>query len=88
MSLHPILALDSVLNEYADYLRTEFRAKDPSLKQALERELEASLGYLDTCDVCEPDRLLSTCKACNHHDCSHEDVPHLVAGFRANRIQG
>ncbi len=56
--------------------------------QALERELEASLGYLDTCDVCEPDRLLSTCKACNHHDCSHEDVPHLVAGFRANRIQG
>ncbi|CAN5566238.1 hypothetical protein BH09MYX1_BH09MYX1_59290 [soil metagenome] len=53
--------------------------------QALARDLESSLGYLDTCDVCEPDRLLSTCKACDHHDCSH-DVPDLIAGFRANRI--
>ncbi len=52
--------------------------------QTLERDLESSLQYLDTCDVCEPDRLLSTCRACDHHDCSH-DVPDLVAGFRANR---
>ena len=52
--------------------------------QVLERDLESSLQYLDTCDVCEPDRLLSTCRACDHHDCSH-DVPDLVAGFRANR---
>jgi DNA-binding transcriptional MerR regulator len=52
--------------------------------QTLEHELEASLTYLDTCDVCEPDRLLSACRACNHHDCTH-DVPDLVAGFRANR---
>ena len=36
------------------------------------------------CDVCEPDRLLSACRACNHNDCTH-DVPTLVAGFRANR---
>jgi len=27
MALHPILALDHVIEEYRDYLRTEFRAK-------------------------------------------------------------
>lgn len=43
MSLHPILALDHVLEEYSSYLRTEFRAKDPELKRALERELDRPL---------------------------------------------
>lgn len=43
MALHPILALDHVLDEYRDYLRTEFRAKDPALKAALERELDQPL---------------------------------------------
>lgn len=53
--------------------------------QKLEHELQASLEYLDTCgDSCEPDRLLSTCTACNHHDCEHEEVPELVRGFHAN----
>ena len=41
MALHPIKALDHVIDEYADYLRTEFRAKDPKLREALERELDA-----------------------------------------------
>ena len=50
--------------------------------QALKRELEASLVYLDTCEVCDPDRMLSACKACDLHDCSCH-VPDLVAGFRA-----
>jgi DNA-binding transcriptional MerR regulator len=50
---------------------------------ALERELEASLEYLDTCDVCDPDRLLSACQACDLHSCD-DHVPELVAGFRAN----
>mgnify|MGYP001571156482 CR=1 FL=1 len=31
MPLHPIRALEHVLDEYRDYLRTEFRAKDPAL---------------------------------------------------------
>ena len=35
MALHPIKALDHVIDEYADYLRTEFRAKDPKLREAL-----------------------------------------------------
>ena len=51
----------------------------------LEGELERSLDYLDTCDVCEPDRLLSTCKACNHHPCDDSVVPELISGFRVQR---
>ena len=34
--LHPIKALDHVVSEYRDYLVTEFRAKDPALRAALE----------------------------------------------------
>lgn len=45
MSLHPIKALDHVLEEYRDYLRTEFRAKDANLRAALDRELDAP-GFL------------------------------------------
>jgi DNA-binding transcriptional MerR regulator len=52
--------------------------------EALERELEESLSYLDTCDhVCDPQRVLSACSACELHD-KEEDVPALVAGFRAH----
>jgi DNA-binding transcriptional MerR regulator len=51
--------------------------------QALEREIEASIHYLDTCDVCDPERLLSFCKACDLHDCQ-QHVPELIAGFRAS----
>ena len=45
MSLHPIKALDQVIEEYRDYLMTEFRAKDPALKAALEAELDKP-GFL------------------------------------------
>jgi len=51
--------------------------------QALEREIEASIHYLDTCDVCDPERLLGFCKACDLHGCE-QHVPELVAGFRAS----
>ena len=51
--------------------------------QALEHEIESSIAYLDTCDVCDPERLLSFCKACDHHSCESH-VPELVAGFRAS----
>ena len=51
--------------------------------QALEHELEASLAYLDTCEVCDPERMLSACKACDLHECG-EHVPELIAGFRAS----
>jgi len=35
MTLHPIRTLDHVIDEYRDHLRTEFRAKDPLLRDAL-----------------------------------------------------
>jgi DNA-binding transcriptional MerR regulator len=50
--------------------------------EALEHELHASLKYLDTCDVCDPQRLLSACECCDLHD-KKIDVPELVLGFRA-----
>jgi MerR family transcriptional regulator, copper efflux regulator len=52
--------------------------------EALEHELAASLEYLDTCDVCDPQRLLSACSCCDLHD-KELDVPELVLGFRATR---
>jgi DNA-binding transcriptional MerR regulator len=52
--------------------------------EALEHELETSLKYLDTCDVCDPQRLLSACECCDLHD-KEEGVPELVLGFRATR---
>lgn len=39
MTLNPIRIVDRVIDEYRDYVRTEFRAKDPGLREALEREL-------------------------------------------------
>lgn len=50
--------------------------------EALERDLQASLDYLDTCDVCDPERLLSACESCDLHD-KESRVPELVRGFRA-----
>jgi ATP-dependent helicase YprA (DUF1998 family) len=41
MTLNPVRALDHIIDEYRDYLLTEFRAKDPALREALERELES-----------------------------------------------
>jgi DNA-binding transcriptional MerR regulator len=52
--------------------------------QSLAHEMEASLRYLDTCEVCDPERLLSACTNCDMHDCA-DKAPDLVAGFRAHR---
>ena len=35
MTLRPIKALDYVIDEHADYLWTEFRAKDAKLREAV-----------------------------------------------------
>lgn len=43
--LHPIRALDHVIASYRDYLTTEFRARDPQLRQALEDALDRA-GFL------------------------------------------
>lgn len=47
---------------------------------SLERELEASIDYLDTCDTCDPAELVRACSCCNHHDRTKPE-PHLVAGI-------
>jgi MerR family copper efflux transcriptional regulator len=47
---------------------------------ALERELAASIDYLDTCDTCDPAELVRTCTCCNHRD-PQQPEPHLVAGI-------
>ena len=50
---------------------------------ALESELDASLSYLDTCNTCETEELLSACNVCARHQCDHR-TPDLVAGFRVH----
>jgi MerR family transcriptional regulator, copper efflux regulator len=49
---------------------------------ALERELAASIDYLDTCDTCDPAELVRACTCCSYHDKSKPE-PHLVAGIHA-----
>jgi DNA-binding transcriptional MerR regulator len=60
----------------------------------LERELVASIDYLDTCGTCDPAELVRACTHCNVHDKSQRE-PELVAGIhggngqrRASAIRG
>jgi MerR family copper efflux transcriptional regulator len=50
--------------------------------ETLAEELVGSVAYLETCDVCDPQRLLSACNCCDLHD-KELDVPELILGFRA-----
>ena len=50
---------------------------------SLERELVASIGYLDTCDRCDPAELIATCCSCNVHD-KTEGEPELVSGIHCS----
>lgn len=75
-------AMKRMREVYARKLR-ETREQRARL-EALEHELQSSLQYLDTCDVCDPQRLLSACDCCDLHD-KEQDVPELVLGFRAHR---
>ena len=45
MTLNPISVVHDVIEEYKSYLRTEFRARDSKLREALDRELNAP-GFL------------------------------------------
>ena len=40
MTIHPIAVVDRVIDEYQRYLETEFRARDPGLRLALEEALQ------------------------------------------------
>ena len=50
---------------------------------ALERELAGTLDYLETCDSCDPARMLSACSSCEKHECGM-DAPDLVTGLSAH----
>jgi MerR family copper efflux transcriptional regulator len=50
--------------------------------EALETELAESLKYLETCDTCDPARLMPACTCCDLHE-EKQTPPELVAGFRA-----
>jgi MerR family copper efflux transcriptional regulator len=53
--------------------------------QTLERELRASLAYLETCDTCDPGEIVRACSCCGHHD-KGEPEPELVAGIHAGAV--
>ena len=52
---------------------------------SLERELEASLEYLDTCERCDPAEIVDACSHCNHHE-STASAPELVAGIQHGSV--
>lgn len=54
--------------------------------RALESELSMSLSYLETCDTCDPARLMHACSSCDLHDC--RPAPELVAGVHAGPRNG
>lgn len=57
----------------------ETRAQIEHLK-ALERELQASIRYLDTCDACDPAEIVQACASCHVHE-KDQAQPELVAGI-------
>ena len=73
-------------------LRDTYREKLAATKaqvarlKVLEAELSASLAYLETCDTCDPARLMHACSSCDLHDC--RPAPELVAGVHAGPSKG
>lgn len=50
--------------------------------EQLRDELRSSVTYLETCDECEPERLITSCPRCDLHGCG---APELVAGLHGPR---
>ncbi len=69
-------------------IRVLYREKLAETERQLQRltelrhELHESLAYLDSCEVCDPARLISACPHCDTHHC---DAPDLVAGLHGAR---
>ncbi len=66
------------------YEKLEEVQKQIAQLSALERELVASMRYLDTCETCDPGELVATCSACRTRDCGQPE-PDLVAGLFAGQ---
>lgn len=71
-------AMKKVTELYARKLE-ETRAQITRLRE-LEAELKKSLGYLETCHSCEPQREVAACPSCDRHECDTH-APVLVAGL-------
>lgn len=60
----------------------ETRAQIEHLK-SLERELGASIRYLDTCDTCNPAEIVQACASCHVHE-KDQAQPELVRGIHGS----
>lgn len=74
-------AMRHLTDLYRDKL-DETRKQMASLA-ALEAELTSSLAYLETCDTCDPRRLVGQCSSCDQHE-AHTHEPELVAGLHSH----
>lgn len=77
-------AMSQIRGHYLQKLR-ETRAQIDRLA-ALERELIASIDYLDTCDTCDPAELVRACTCCNVHD-KNQHEPELIAGIHSGNAK-
>lgn len=59
----------------------KLRDTDEQLRRLheLRHELDRSVEYLSTCNVCDPERLITACPSCDRH-CG-DAVPEMVAGL-------
>lgn len=74
------MAMERVRHVFADRLR-ETREQIVRLTQ-LERDLDASLAYLEGCRSCEPKaHQIQECPSCNHNGHEEGAQPILVAGI-------
>jgi DNA-binding transcriptional MerR regulator len=74
------MAMERVRQVFADRLR-ETREQIVRLTQ-LERDLDASLAYLEGCRSCEPEaHQIQECPSCNHNGHEEGAQPILVAGI-------
>jgi DNA-binding transcriptional MerR regulator len=73
------LAMTRVRAVFTEKLR-ETREQIGKLQQ-LEKDLVASLGYLEACKTCEPPYHPGECTSCNHNGHHDGDQPILVAGI-------
>jgi len=74
------MAMERVRQVFADRLR-ETREQIVRLTQ-LERDLDASLAYLEGCRSCEPKaHQIQECPSCNHNGHEEGAQPILVAGI-------
>lgn len=77
-------AMSKIRGHYLQKL-VETRAQIARLN-GLERELVASIEYLDTCDACDPAELVLACTHCNVHD-KNQHEPELIAGIHSGNAK-